>query len=338
MSSLLVKVFRIWRIFDNQSKLSASASLNNTRLFIYAAGLISVNVIILIVWSAIDPLMPSAASDATTTWVQCSSKYQTVFTGVLLGYNGLLLLAVSILALLTRGVFSQFRESFWIAQCSMIIFFTGCIALIILFAISNSIALAFYIRTVAVAFATTATYYCLIGRILFVKSDDSSKPEFSKKQSPSKLNQPNVLGSMAHRSVHSYGHGTNVSSVTKTFDVIVKETSSVLSTWRKSRIVVIEDRFFGYMNMSSPKDGDNEKSKPIGLGKFVELSNVILYDMNESGDAFALGTSDGKLSLVIQCHGNEEKLVMMACLKDKGPFLAINQSQSQQQGSRGAVA
>lgn len=340
MSSLLVKVFRIWRIFDNQSKLSNSSSLSNTRLFMYASGLVLINVIILIVWSAIDPLVPSIASDSSTSWVQCTSTHQNIFMGVLLAYNGLLLLAVSILAILTRGVFSQFRESFWIAQSSMIIFFTGCIALIILFAISSSIALAFYIRTVAVAFATTSTYYCLIGRILFIKSEDSDKPIFSsmspsKKHSPSKLGQPNIVGSMANRSINNQPGGN---SLIKTFEVIVKETSSSFSTWRRSRIVVIEDKYFGYMIMSSSKEGDSEKSKPVGLGKFSELSKLVLYEMGDSGDSFAVGTNDGKLSLLIQCHGNEEKLVMMACLKEKSAGssgLKSHGSQShQQQGSR----
>ena len=108
--------------------------LTNKYLFLYSSFIVAGEALILAVWSGVDPLVPTPIKDtvANTFWYECTSKYSTAFTGVLLAYNALLLLSVVVLAYHTRNVYSAFRESAWIVQASSNITLASMVALVVL--------------------------------------------------------------------------------------------------------------------------------------------------------------------------------------------------------------
>lgn len=117
MGPMLAKTFRIWKIFDN-SKLRARRLLTSHLLGLSTA-IIGINIILLIIWTAVDPLQADLNSDsASLKYGQCSggnSSFQTAMFVVFVAYNGALLLLGSFLSYKTRSVVSSFNESHFIA-------------------------------------------------------------------------------------------------------------------------------------------------------------------------------------------------------------------------------
>lgn len=106
-SNLLVKTYRVYRIFDNP-KLRL-VTITNRDLLLYAGSFLFVELALLVAYQVMDPPQP-AQTDGRYT---CSSDkdFHVLLAGVLLIYKAFMILFGTFLSWRTRGVLRQFNES-----------------------------------------------------------------------------------------------------------------------------------------------------------------------------------------------------------------------------------
>ncbi|KAJ3178227.1 hypothetical protein HK101_010150, partial [Irineochytrium annulatum] len=150
-SALLSKTYRIYSIFGNKKRLSAS-SISGLSIFRNMAILCGIEVAVLIVWTIIDPPVPTGAFQSTDAafWTCSSAKYGTIFSGILLGMSGLMLVAGTWLAYQTRNVDEKFRESFYLACTMYNSFIWSIIAISLVFLDHLGGTVQFVIRSLAI--------------------------------------------------------------------------------------------------------------------------------------------------------------------------------------------
>ncbi|KAJ3206189.1 hypothetical protein HDU67_008343 [Dinochytrium kinnereticum] len=115
VAALVTKNWRIFKIFRN--KYMMKMNLKDSELLKTCLALISVNIIILIVWTAVDPPQKALIQLTSSQFFSCRSKSATFGWGMiggLLAYNALLLGAGVYLAYCTRNVQGPFNESKYI--------------------------------------------------------------------------------------------------------------------------------------------------------------------------------------------------------------------------------
>jgi len=135
------KTYRIFRIFSHEGV--QIVVLRNGKLFLYNSLGLIVEIILLVVWTAFDPLKPytNETSDPTYALVICQSTHATFQTGMqwgLIGFN----LAISViggyLAVRTRHVETNYKESKYIGLSIYNVFVMAMIVLCIEFAGGSS--------------------------------------------------------------------------------------------------------------------------------------------------------------------------------------------------------
>jgi len=106
IASLCAKQWKIWRLFSNKSL----TYMNISNMFILCViSLLNIPVLILLVlWTAADNL--GANLDSKGEHLICTSDNYWVFLGLLIGYQGFLLVLSSLLALMTRH-YGKYGES-----------------------------------------------------------------------------------------------------------------------------------------------------------------------------------------------------------------------------------
>ena len=160
---IFFKVLRIWIIFD--SKITDNKMFVKTSsLFAMSLGMVMVDVVILAIWSGVDPLTPVRVQGSGFFFYECQTAdpaNAVKFTVILLAYNSFILFGVLYLASKSRTVRSEFRESSWITQMSANITLCAAVTLLIIY-ILTSIDTKFYIRMVAVAFGISITHCIFI--------------------------------------------------------------------------------------------------------------------------------------------------------------------------------
>lgn len=116
MSCLIAKNWRIWRIFAS-GRMRVVAILNLDLILRWIAALMSVEVLLLILWTIFIPLVPvqeaspSLAYDLLQVYcVQATSDRSTGAAAFLL-YQVLLLLIAAVISVRTRSVKEEYRES-----------------------------------------------------------------------------------------------------------------------------------------------------------------------------------------------------------------------------------
>ncbi|KAI9192918.1 periplasmic binding protein-like I [Polychytrium aggregatum] len=225
--SQLVKAYRIWVIFDNQ-KLKKSA-LTNIVLFGYTALVVSVNVILLAVWMAIDPPVPTLITvNGSYVYYDCvsSTSASHAIMDTLIAYNGVLQLAVLLFAYKTQNVDSVYRESKWMTYTSLFNILCGAIVIIILSTGNGTPSGNYYIRVIVLLIAILVTLYCHLGRlILAVQSSANhvSRPRDS---------QTSTAASPTKQSETNYAF---------IVDVVVKEEGNLFSTWEARRLIFVAE-------------------------------------------------------------------------------------------------
>ena len=117
-ATLFMRLVRVYRIFFHYQKVGKFWSDGGILLFI--ALLSSVSVVLLILWTGIDTLrtvrdevfVSTASSPHFDVYLECQSDYLGAWLGVIIGYNGLIMLAVLALAIMTRKVkIESFRDT-----------------------------------------------------------------------------------------------------------------------------------------------------------------------------------------------------------------------------------
>ncbi|KAJ3222515.1 hypothetical protein HK099_002223 [Clydaea vesicula] len=112
ISSMLVKNYRVFRIFRN--KLAGALKLDDVALLKKCAAIISVNIFLLIIWSAFDAPKPHLLPLSNSQYWTCASTSSSFNIGIniaLFIYNGFLLGVGVYLAYHTRGIPGAFNES-----------------------------------------------------------------------------------------------------------------------------------------------------------------------------------------------------------------------------------
>jgi hypothetical protein len=106
---IVVKNFRIWRIFGNQS-LKIFAVTNTDLIVKGIIPLLVLEIVILIIWTVVDPFVPVQSSTPLLEYYQrnkaCASQYAWP-VGIFLAYNGLLLGAGVLISFLTSKLLSS---------------------------------------------------------------------------------------------------------------------------------------------------------------------------------------------------------------------------------------
>ena len=117
-ATLFFRLLRVYRIFFHYQKVGNLWSDKGVLVFI--ALLSSVSVILLILWTAIDMLrtvkleifLSTGSTPHIDVYLNCESDYLGAWLGIIIGYNGLIMLAVLALAIMTRKVkIESFRDT-----------------------------------------------------------------------------------------------------------------------------------------------------------------------------------------------------------------------------------
>lgn len=116
LSCLIAKNWRIWRIFAS-GRMRVVAILNSDLLLRWVAALMSVEVLLLVLWTVFVPLQPkrltSPLLDFDVMQVLCIQKApsQSIGTSVFILYLIALLLVAAFISIRTRSVKEEYRES-----------------------------------------------------------------------------------------------------------------------------------------------------------------------------------------------------------------------------------
>ncbi|KAJ3216980.1 Gamma-aminobutyric acid type B receptor subunit 2 [Clydaea vesicula] len=248
MGAVLVKVFRIWRIFDNEAM--KKRNLKNSVLFLYTFMIVFCEVIILVVFSIVDPPLPTKVDLSTKSYIDCLSKdslVQNGFNAALISYNGVLLIIVTYLAYKTRNVKSIYRESTYIVQMCTQVLLCASITVVICYLSNNTVIELFYIKMIAIAVATLVTYFSLIGRVIIAVVSEGGVQELT----ISKMGKSDVdSSSSARKSIVTTGNKEQ-------YVVVVKDCKSLMSTWKQTLLVAnnTDFMFYSYQNAIQASDG-----------------------------------------------------------------------------------
>jgi hypothetical protein len=292
------KVLRIWKIFDSKSKVN-KIFVKTAPLVVMSAGLVLVDVIVLAIWSAVDPLTPVRVQGSGFFFYECRSAdpaNSLLFTGILLCYNAVILFCVLYLAFKSRNVKSEYRESAWIAQMSANITLCSVITLLIIYIVTG-IQSKFYIRMVAVAFGISITHFCLVGR-LFVNLVSSSSPQKGKGSS---IGQTSSVGGAEEAKKLALYMGT----------VTAKETGSFTQVWKKRNIIITNKNLILHTLTTS-----NDTVNQADMGVCYDLS---LATIRDDGNKFFTIISASK-SLIVEAENTTEKENILTCIAKQQPF------------------
>ena len=117
-ATLFMRLVRVYRIFFHYQKVSKFWS--DGGLLVFIALLSSVSIVLLILWTGIDTLrtvreevfVSTTSSPHFDVYLDCMSDYLGAWLGVIIGYNGLIMIAVLALAIMTRKVkIESFRDT-----------------------------------------------------------------------------------------------------------------------------------------------------------------------------------------------------------------------------------
>ncbi|KAI9218642.1 periplasmic binding protein-like I [Blastocladiella britannica] len=169
MASCTVKAYRLWSIFENKA-LMQSSQMSSMSLVSAVGAIILVQTVILGVWSGIGPQVATLVSNRTYFYYTCQSSnaaIQSGLSGATLGYNILLLLALTVLAYKTRSVTSANHESIWLFYTSNNTLMAGVVVFMFsVFQFGDSMLAAFVVRQVMIIYATLFAFGALIVRVL----------------------------------------------------------------------------------------------------------------------------------------------------------------------------
>ena len=107
LATLFVKMLRVHLIFADPFSFKKKL-FKDSYLFCYIIAILSPNILILVLWSAIDPLIlymfEEKTKSATIIYYLCESTYSNIWVAILLLYMGILIVSVVIIALKTAAV------------------------------------------------------------------------------------------------------------------------------------------------------------------------------------------------------------------------------------------
>ena len=110
LAAILVKMVRVYRIFTQHRILKPKIYTSTYAHFLYAILLVSPNIIIILLWTFIDPYRLTHSEFSTEE--QCQSRHTTVWSSMLVVYICLLSLTVVVVAIKSRKIrLTLFKDS-----------------------------------------------------------------------------------------------------------------------------------------------------------------------------------------------------------------------------------
>ncbi|KAJ3289136.1 hypothetical protein HK104_007701 [Borealophlyctis nickersoniae] len=331
MAPLAIKTFRIWRIFDNrQAKM---LRLSNKVLLPIVAGIISVNVILLIVATTAGGLGPTVDYDdaAATAVFDCGSTNgkQGILSGIgaaLVVYNGILVLVCTFFAYKTRGIVARFSESGYIGISVYTILLCSIFILVIDNIPGTTAKIHFLIREILVFIMLATSIGALLGKVVFMNvftaEKDSSAPGRSSKESGANSNHPFTDNSANKPSQTTSSAstitGTKMNVVAQEFSIIT--LNKWINKWETATLILPLDPGFGYLML---KIGDKSL--------YMDLKEIVCSDVEEHRQSFKLADNQGN-SFRVQARSPAEKeswlrhLVELSAAKSRSTVGLISKS------------
>ncbi|ORZ37933.1 periplasmic binding protein-like I [Catenaria anguillulae PL171] len=167
----MVKTYRIWSIFEVKN-LAKVAGIHNKLLFAILSGILVVQTVILIVFTALDPWMHhSLKSGRTWTHVSCAiqptSPLRIPFVVTNLIYSGLLAIAFLWFAFQTRNVAANYNESRFMYVTGQSVAMASIVVIVFaLVEFDEAAPIAFLVKHWLIVAAVSFVFYCMVGRLV----------------------------------------------------------------------------------------------------------------------------------------------------------------------------
>ncbi|KAL7754353.1 hypothetical protein RI367_000334 [Sorochytrium milnesiophthora] len=161
VGNLLTKTLRIYFIFNRKGRVGG---LSDRAMIRYTLGILTCELLILVPWAVVSPPAPVIVNLPAYRYWSCSSPNQTMFNGVLIAYNFLLLALSCYLALQTRHAQSAYRESKAIGLSVYVIIIVSAVVLPVTFVQSTGPIINFYLKSAAFVMINLTVKWALFGR------------------------------------------------------------------------------------------------------------------------------------------------------------------------------
>lgn len=149
--ALFAKTYRIWTVFRGLKTLKR-ANVTNQQLGIIVAIFVGIEIILLIVWTAVSPLQYRTIPDGTPTipndYENCYSENSHIFFAIGLAIKGAYLILGIVMAFVTRKVQSDFSESKYISFSVYGTFVSLVVILVVLFITGLNPTIRFILTTI----------------------------------------------------------------------------------------------------------------------------------------------------------------------------------------------
>ncbi|KAI8905329.1 periplasmic binding protein-like I [Powellomyces hirtus] len=296
VGSILVKLVRLYRIFDN--RIAGRQMLNTQKLLLGSGAIIAGELLLIIIWWSAFPLQAIERQDILNQrrYYECqsnNSKGQLALSTLMFLYNAALVCACCYLAFSTRNIYSAFNEAKAIGVAIYNILFCVIIVLLISYmGSSTSMFLLWTVRTVVILFAVVVTYSAVIGRFLWallLKKDPATYGLKNGSQSGSMGNATNTRSvaralNNINNSGKDLGSGSRtqprkpakpITASVKTTVLHVRGASSITtSQWRKFNVSLIAHPV-SLLILIKDKDPSKTLALPIaGMSATIEGKGI----------------------------------------------------------------
>ncbi|KAI9188428.1 hypothetical protein H9P43_002819 [Blastocladiella emersonii ATCC 22665] len=266
----IAKAYRIWTIFENKSLVKVSG-INDRMLFGGVGGILALQSILLVVWTAGGAPVPQLVSARTYYYVTCRSAdpaFHTALTVSTLVYNGALLLVFLFLAFKTRHVSSSYNESKYMHLAGQTIALSAIvITAFALFDFGAAQLTAFYVKHAMILFAVAATFFALVGRLAIdVRASNKSKSLTSTGNNTSRGQQQGGGGQGG-----TSGSTSNLSTTWMAKGTFPVRQAGLISQWRSTRVQVfaMDGQMSFIPNTSTP-------TSTVSIGFVLDLTTTLV--------------------------------------------------------------
>lgn len=285
---LVIKTWRVHRIFNNRV-LSRIIVIKNVDIALLVGGLVVLEIVLLIVWTAMSrqtfTKMRSPGTVDVAIYI-CSGTYDTIFAGVQGGYFGALAFAGLIFAFLTRNIkYGSFKESSEIVLCVYLFTFVGIILGGIGAALYYSPAVSAVVKGLGVTFVTLTSVFVLFGMKFYRIITKTEKLSTNSAQTGRSYNSAlgNASWGSGSRSPHSKtssGTSTSSSDEGSTPSSSKKSKSDNSDSTQRSALKAKNSKQNGSAASAKPRkeesSAETEPSSDEEIGKTTAVQEVEL--------------------------------------------------------------
>ncbi|KND02785.1 uncharacterized protein SPPG_01867 [Spizellomyces punctatus DAOM BR117] len=304
-SSIAVKSWRLYRIFNNVRK---NYAVKTSQLFAYTGAMLSLEVLILIVWTAYDPprpiVLPISQRQSIYLCRSSTQFQQNIFEGFLYAINSALLAFVLLLTWLNRTVATEYNETLYIGAAVWNFVALMSIGLPLVY-IQSLYEYQFVIRQIIVLLVTTFTLLVLFAPVLL-------------RIAGVKTEKVDLMNSFANNVLKSdfnskFGStSTSESLITNSTIVPAIERGglwTLLNRWETMRVFVIPK-----MNTLIAVQLSN------GRAFTYNLVDSIISEASNSGDEFSVVVTfpKTKRTFYLSFNSHEQRTAWMALIASAG--------------------